>query len=219
LSAGVAHEINNPLTTILTTAMLIQEDIDHKDPIYHELQTITDEALRCRKIVTSLLDFARQTKPVKNFININHIARDSVRLTKKQAAFNDIKIEQSLAKDMPDVRVDKDQMQQALINIILNAIDATEAGGCVTVSTRHLPSDDMVEVDISDTGSGIPDENIFKIYDPFFTTKDTGTGLGLAITHGIIKRHGGVIKAKSEPGQGTTFTIKIPVDQGNNNDN
>jgi PAS domain S-box-containing protein len=219
LSAGVAHEINNPLTTILTTSMLIQEEFDHKDPIYQELQTITDEALRCRKIVTSLLDFARQTKPVKRFTSVNHIARDSVRLTKKQAAFNDIKLEQNFSKNMPDVRVDKDQIQQALINIILNAIDATEPGGCVTVSTKHLPSDEMIEIDISDTGCGITDEELFKIYDPFFTTKDSGTGLGLAITHGIIKRHGGVIKAKSEPGAGTTFSIKIPVDKGNNNDN
>jgi PAS domain S-box-containing protein len=218
LSAGVAHEINNPLTTILTTSMLIQEEFDPENPIYQELQTITDEALRCRKIVTSLLDFSRQTKPVKKLNNINHIARDSIRLTQKQAAFIDIKIEQNLFKDIPDVRADKDQIQQALINIILNAIDATDPGGVVTVSTIHLPSDEAIEVAISDTGSGISDEEIHKIYDPFFTTKDSGTGLGLAITHGIVTRHGGVIKAKSKPGQGTTFTIRIPVDKGNNND-
>lgn len=218
LSAGVAHEINNPLTTILTTSMLIQEEFDPEDPIYQELQTITDETLRCRKIVTSLLDFARQTKPVKKLNSINHIARDSVRLTKKQAAFNDIKLEKNFSMDMPDVRVDKDQMQQALINIILNAVDATEAGGVVTVSTRHLASNEAVEIAISDTGTGISDEDIFKIYDPFFTTKESGTGLGLAITHGIVTRHGGVIKAKSEAAQGTTFSIKIPVNKGNNND-
>jgi two-component system NtrC family sensor kinase len=198
--------------------MLIQEEFDPENPIYQELQTITDEALRCRKIVTSLLDFSRQTKPVKKLNNINHIARDSIRLTQKQAAFTDIKIEQNLFKDIPDVRADKDQIQQALINIILNAIDATDPGGVVTVSTIHLPSDEAIEVAISDTGSGISDEEIHKIYDPFFTTKDSGTGLGLAITHGIVTRHGGVIKAKSKPGQGTTFTIRIPVDKGNNND-
>lgn len=218
LSAGVAHEINNPLTTILTTSMLIQEEFDPENPIYQELQTITDETLRCRKIVASLLDFARQTKPVKKFNNINHIARDSVRLTQKQAAFNDIKIEKNLSEDIPDVRADKDQIQQALINIILNAIDATEPGGVVTVSTRHLPSDETVEIAINDTGGGISDEEIYKIYDPFFTTKDSGTGLGLAITHGIVTRHGGVIKAESKPAQGTTFTIRIPVDKGNSND-
>ena len=105
----------------LSSPMEMSWEFDPKDPIYQELQTITDETLRCRKIVTSLLNFARQTKPVKRFTSMNHIARDSIRLTKKQATFNDIKIEQNLAKDMPDVRVDKDQMQQALINIILNA--------------------------------------------------------------------------------------------------
>jgi signal transduction histidine kinase len=100
----------------------------------------------------------------------------------------------------------------------MNAVDATDSGGIVAVSTRYLPSDEMVEVAISDTGNGISDEEIHKIYDPFFTTKDSGTGLGLAITHGIVTRHGGVIKAKSTPAQGTTFTIRIPVDKGNNND-
>jgi signal transduction histidine kinase len=219
LSAGVAHEINNPLTTILTTSMLLQEEFDPEHPVYQELQTITDETLRCRKIVTSLLEFARQAKPVKKFASINHIVKDCVRLTKKQAAFNDIKIAQNLAQDMPHVRVDKDQIQQALINIILNAIDATDPGGSVTVSTRYLAADEMVETVITDTGKGISDEEIFKIYDPFFTTKDSGTGLGLAITHGIVTGHGGTIKAKSEPGRGTSFSIKIPVDKRNNNDN
>jgi len=218
LSAGVAHEINNPLTTILTTSMLIQEEFDPENPIYQELQTITDEALRCRKIVTSLLDFARQAKPVKKLNNINNIAQDSVRLIQKQAAFIDIKLEKNLSEDIPDVRVDKDQIQQALINVIMNAVDATDSGGVVAVSTIYLPSDEVVEIAISDTGNGISDEEIHKIYDPFFTTKDSGTGLGLAITHGIVARHGGVIKAKSKPAQGTTFTIRIPVDKGNNND-
>jgi len=217
LSAGVAHEINNPLTTILTTSMLIQEEFDPKDPIYQELQTITDEALRCRKIVASLLDFARQTKPVKKLNNINQIALDSIRLTKKQAAFNDINIEQSLLDDVPAVRVDKDQIQQALINIILNAIDATGPGGLVSVSTKFVSSDEIVEIVISDTGKGIVNDDIYKIYDPFFTTKESGTGLGLAITHGIVKQHGGVIKAESKPAQGTTFVIKIPVNKGNKN--
>ena len=218
LSAGVAHEINNPLTTILTTSMLIQEEFNPDDQIYKELQTITDEALRCRKIVTSLLDFARQAKPVKKLNDINRIAQDSVRLTKKQAAFSDIHIEQNLSTGIPNIRVDKDQIQQALINIILNAIDATDPGGRVTVSTRHLSSDEVVEITICDTGKGISDEEIYKIYDPFFTTKESGTGLGLAITHGIISQHGGVIKAKSKPNQGTTFTIRIPINKGNKHD-
>jgi len=119
--------------------------------------------------------------------------------------------------DIPAVRVDKDQIQQALINIILNAIDATGSGGLVSVSTKFVSSDEIVEIVISDTGKGIVNDDIYKIYDPFFTTKESGTGLGLAITHGIVKQHGGVIKAESKPGQGTTFVIKIPVNKGNKN--
>ncbi len=218
LSAGVAHEVNNPLTTILTTAMLIQEDLDPEDPIFKELQIIADETLRCRKIVTSLLDFARQTEPTKKLCNINDIVRESLVLTRKQAAFDDVAVAQELAENIPDINVDKDQMQQVFINLILNAMQATDSGGKITVSTAFIAENDSVEIAISDTGKGISVENIEKIFDPFFTTRETGTGLGLAIAHGIIERHGGRIDVKSTPGQGTTFTIRLSINQRNQND-
>jgi PAS domain S-box-containing protein len=218
LSAGVAHEINNPLTTILTTAMLIQEDIDPTNPMYEELQTITNETLRCRKIVASLLDFARQTKPAKKHHNINDIIKECIRLTRKQAEFKDVQIEKALSEDVPKLLLDKEQIQQALINLILNATDATDPGGKITVLTTFLPGNQFVDIKVSDTGKGIAAEVVDKIFEPFFTTREIGTGLGLAITHGIIGRHGGDIRVQSQPGQGTTFTIRLPHNQGNLND-
>jgi len=218
LAAGVAHEINNPLTTILTSAMLIQEDTDSEDPNYQELQTIADEALRCRKIVSSLLDFARQSKPVKKQHNLNDVVKESVVLTKKQAAFQDVTLEQSLAEDLPAANMDKDQLEQALINLILNAIEVTDPGGKVTISTKFVSETDTIELEVCDTGEGISEENMARIFDPFFTTKESGTGLGLAITHGIIQQHGGTIKAKSKQGQGTSFTVEFPLDHGDKDD-
>jgi signal transduction histidine kinase len=216
LAAGVAHEINNPLTTILTSAMLIQEDTEPEDPNYQELQIIADEALRCRKIVSSLLDFARQSEPVKAKHDPNIVVTESVVLTRKQAAFNDVAVEESLTQDLPLINMDKDQIEQALINLILNAIAATDAGGKVTVSTSLVAEAESVELAVSDSGKGIPEEDMGKIFDPFFTTRESGTGLGLAITHGIIEQHGGTIKVDSKLGQGTTFTIRLPYNHGGN---
>jgi two-component system NtrC family sensor kinase len=215
LSAGVAHEINNPLTTILTTAMLIQEDIDPKSPMYEELGTISNEALRCRKIVSSLLDFARQTKPARKYHNINDIIDECIRLTRKQAEFKDIKIRKALFENVPELLLDKEQIQQALINLILNATDATDPGGQIKVTTAVLPGNQFVTIQVIDTGKGIADEVIDKIFEPFFTTREIGTGLGLAITHGIVGRHGGDISVQSRPDHGTTFTIRLPFNQGN----
>ncbi len=213
LSAGVAHEINNPLTTILTSAMLIQEEMDSDNPLYQDLKTISDEALRCRRIVASLLDFARQTLPTKRLNDLNEVVRDSFMLTKKQATFQDITIELSLAQNLPKINVDKDQIQQCLINLTLNAIEATEAGGQITLTTRWDARADFIEIAVADTGTGIPPENIDRIFDPFFTTTKGGTGLGLAVTHGILEQHGGTIQVESTPGQGTCFTIRLPLEK------
>ena len=128
LSAGVAHEINNPLTTILTTAMLLQEDLNPEDPIYPDLESITNETLRCRKIVASLLDFARQTKPTKKVDKINEIVLESLVLTNKQAAFRDVSLMDTLSEDIPMIFIDKGQIQQALINLIMNAIESSKPG-------------------------------------------------------------------------------------------
>jgi PAS domain S-box-containing protein len=214
LSAGVAHEINNPLTTILTTAMLILEDLDPQDINYQELETITKETLRCRKIVTSLLDFARQSTPSRKPCDINDIANESVVLTNKQAAFKDVSLIFEPAENMPLLQLDKGQIQQSIINLIINAVEATNAGGTITVSTTYKPELETIEITVSDTGEGISEANLVRIFDPFYTTKDNGNGLGLAITHGIIEQHNGTIDVDSQPGRGATFTIKLPIASG-----
>lgn len=211
LSAGVAHEINNPLTTIMTSAMLLLEDIEPDDPIAGELSTISKESLRCRKIVQSLLDFARQTEPMKKLININEVVTDSIFLTRKQAQFNDLTLTAKPGQGMPKTYADKDQIQQSIINLVLNAIEATTAGGGILLTTEYNKKTSELRINVNDTGCGIPPENIDKIFDPFFTTRDNGTGLGLAITHGIIEQHGGRMEVESIPGKGARFTIILPI--------
>lgn len=214
LSAGVAHEINNPLTTILTTAMLLQEDLDPADPNYGELETITKETLRCRKIVTSLLDFARQSPPARKKCNVNEIVKESVVLTKKQAAFKDVTLSCELDESTPDLYLDKGQIQQSIINLIINAIEATEAGGSIWVTTAFKRYQERVDISVSDTGKGISENDLGRVFDPFFTTKENGNGLGLAITHGIIEQHNGSIDVFSKLDRGTIFTIKFPLKSG-----
>ena len=214
LSAGVAHEINNPLTTILTTAMLIQEELDPQDPNFQELETITKETLRCRKIVASLLDFARQSTPTRKPCDINAIVQESVILTQKQAAFKDVILKYELDEHIPSLSMDKGQIQQSIINLILNAIEATDADGSIFISTAYQKNLDQVHITVSDTGQGISEDDLGKIFDPFFTTKDEGTGLGLAITHGIIEQHNGTLKVDSKLGLGTEFTIQLPLKSG-----
>ncbi len=213
LAAGVAHEINNPLTTILTTALLIQEDTDPENPIYKELDIIASETLRCRKIVTALLDFARQTKPQKKDHRLKGLIEEVILLTRKQAAFKDVCVESDCVADMGNVQLDKGQIQQALINLILNAIESTDPGGKVTVTAYHDPDPKYAVIEISDTGKGIPKEELDKIFDPFFSTKESGTGLGLAITSGIIAQHSGTISVRSQIGEGSAFTIRLPFRQ------
>jgi two-component system NtrC family sensor kinase len=217
LAAGVAHEINNPLTTILTTALLIQEDMEPGDSNYEELETIANETLRCRKIVTSLLDFARQRKPSKSHYDINLIIRESIALTRKQAAFKDVTIEADLSEELPLLDLDKDQIQQCFINLALNGIEATDGGGKIRFASRFHHEKGAVEIMVSDTGKGVPENALDRIFEPFFTTKEQGTGLGLAITHGIIQQHGGTIEVESKEGQGTTFRIYLPGRKGEEN--
>jgi len=218
LSAGVAHEINNPMTTILTSAMLIQEDLADDDPIRKELELISSETMRCRKIVTSLLNFARQSQPHKKLNDLNKIIADCVLLTKKQAAFKDISIKHKPATKLLPMFFDKGQIEQAVINLVLNAVEATPAGGRITVTTTCCDEKEYAQIIIEDTGDGIAEEDLQKIFDPFFTTKDAGTGLGLAITHGIIEQHDGRITAKSQAGKGTCFTIHLPIYKEENHD-
>jgi two-component system NtrC family sensor kinase len=170
--------------------------------------------LRCRKIVTSLLDFARQSAPARKPCDINNVVNESVVLTNKQAAFKDVALIYKPGADIPLVQLDKGQIQQSLINLIINAVEATDAGGTISISTVYKPQPETIEVAVSDTGAGISETDLVRIFDPFYTTKDNGNGLGLAITHGIIEQHNGTIEVHSRLGRGTTFTIKLPITSG-----
>jgi len=211
LAAGVAHEINNPLTAVLTNSMLLLEDLPTDDPMYEDLKAIADETLRCREIVRGLLEFARQDVPAKVESDLNKIAASVVSLVRKQFSFKNIAIVQDLAQNLPAVNIDRDQFQQVIVNILINAMEAIERDGEILIETAYNEPKRTIELKITDTGNGIPEEARLKLFDPFFTTKDTGTGLGLSISHGVVQRHGGSISFKSQMGKGTTFVISLPV--------
>jgi two-component system NtrC family sensor kinase len=208
LAAGVAHEINNPLTCVLTNSSLILEDLPTDDPRREDLQTIVTETLRCRKIVKGLLDFARQTKPQKQVLSLNRTAEDVLMLVRNQASFHNITIQTELDPALPPVFADADQMRQVVLNIVLNAADAMTQGGSLHV--RSHCNSKHVELNISDTGPGVPEEIQDRLFEPFFTTKKTGTGLGLSIAYGIIERHHGSLKVESSQNYGTTVTVVLP---------
>jgi two-component system NtrC family sensor kinase len=212
LAAGVAHEINNPLTGVLTFSSLLLKKLDDNHPWKKDLETIVQQTSRCRNIVKGLLDFARQRKPDKKLSDINALLEKTLTLLEKQAPFQNIRILKEYGKEIPPVFIDGDQIEQVFMNIMLNAADAmAEKGGTLRIETALR--DGLVEVSFSDTGQGISKENIRKLFDPFFTTKQTGkgTGLGLAISYGIIQSHNGDITVESEVGKGSIFRVKLPV--------
>ena len=218
LAAGVAHEINNPLGAILMYTHLSLEDMEEKDILRKNLEKTVAEASRCKDIIRGLLDFARQTEPKVEQININDILERTLAVTKDQALFRNITIKKELCPFLPKILVDIGQMQQVFANIVLNAGDAMEGNGQLAVKTAISLDNEHIDIEFTDTGHGIEQENMEKIFEPFFTTKEVGrgTGLGLAVSYGIITRHKGTIEVKSEPGNGTTFIIRLPIKQKEN---
>lgn len=211
LAAGVAHEINNPLTGILTNASLLMEEFPEGDPKHEDLKVIVNETIRCRNIVKDLLDFSRQTKPEKKMMNINGIIDTTCELVKNQVSFKNVSIRRDLVENIPDIMLDKNKITQVFMNMLLNAADALPRGGDITVRTFTDKEDGSLIVQIADTGEGIDEENIDHLFDPFFSTKTHGTGLGLAISYGFVQQHGGEITVKSKKGEGTTFSIRFPL--------
>ncbi|MFH0964634.1 MAG: cache domain-containing protein [Planctomycetota bacterium] len=225
LAAGVAHEINNPLTGVLTFAHLALKNAPPDSQMRDDLQTIIDATTRCKDIIRGLLDFSRQNEPRKRLTDLNSILREALNLTRNQAAINQVGIVEEFAPDLPQIIIDPNQIQQVAVNVIVNAVDAMappSRGGTLAVRTRSLAADDgpWVEFTISDTGCGIPRDNLERIFDPFFTTKQTGkgTGLGLAVSYGIVAEHGGRIYVRSEPSRGTTLTVRLPVSPSESSD-
>jgi PAS domain S-box-containing protein len=215
LAAGIAHEINNPLGGILIYSSLIMEDIPDDDPRRQDLARIVQETSRCKEIVKSLLEFARQTEPKKEPTDINRAINDGLFFLVNQALFHNIQIVKKLDPFLPFVRGNASQLKQVFMNIIVNAAEAMHGSGMLTITTLQAPDRKTVLIEFTDTGEGIPEENLSRIFDPFFTTKDVGkgTGLGLATSYGIVEEHGGKISVKSKVDEGTTFIIELPIHQ------
>jgi signal transduction histidine kinase/iron only hydrogenase large subunit-like protein len=215
LAAGVAHEINNPLGTILLYSHMILEKLEQKDSRREELDTIAKEATRCRDIVRGLLDFARQRKLQVENVDVNKILEEGLSLVAAQPAFQKVEIAKTLDPCLPATEGDPSQLKEVFLNILSNAGEAMPEGGRVTVVSRFRETgSNPIEIMIRDTGQGIPQENLNKLFMPFFTTKKIGqgTGLGLAIAYGIVKMHRGAIEVQSKVGEGTTFWVKLPAE-------
>jgi len=216
LAAGIAHEINNPLGGILIYSSLMMEDLPEEDSRRGDLARIVQEAGRCKEIVKSLLEFARQTEPKMEPSDINRAINDGLFFLVNQALFHNIQIIKKLDSFLPFVRGNASQLKQVFMNIIVNAAEAMHGSGTLTITTSPAPDRKTVLVEFTDTGEGIPEENFTRIFDPFFTTKEVGkgTGLGLATSYGIVEDHGGKISVRSKVGEGTTFAIELPLHQG-----
>lgn len=218
MAAGVAHELNNPLTGVLTFAHLLKGRIPPEQTEDHEdLDAIIEQTERCAKIIRGLLGFARKTSSERMLINLSELIESSVSILRSQSKFRDVKISSQYAPGLPQALVDSNQIQQVILNIIQNAVDAMDDRGEVRIATRAFKGPDdreFVEAEFTDTGPGIMPDHLGRIFEPFFTTKPVGkgTGLGLPVSYGIVKRHGGEILVRSTVGKGTTFRVILPVD-------
>ena len=214
LAAGIAHEINQPLTGVLTFAHLLKRKFQNDEPTRKDLEVIVRETTRIRGIVQGVLDFARETHMQKEPRRIEQVLDQTLEIIIHQQKFFGINLNKEYDDSVPEVVIDSNLMEQVFMNIILNAVDSMKGSGSLTVKTRKAYN--WVEVDFIDSGYGIPEQILDKIFDPFFTTKDstegTGMGLGLAVSYGIVKNHNGDISVTSRPGLGTTFTVRLPLD-------
>lgn len=219
LASGVAHELNNPLTGILTFSHLVRQKMPQGSPDAEDMDLVIRETKRCAAIIKRLLDFAREKAPEKKFADLNQVIEDTVRLVERPAHLRDIEITTDLDRTLPPVWIDADQIKQVVMNMLVNAQHAVEEKGSIAIRTRRASSVQSAEsaptvvISIVDTGCGIPEENLRRIFDPFFTSKEVGkgTGLGLSVSHGIIEAHGGRIEVESKVGEGSTFRVFLPL--------
>jgi len=211
LAAGVAHEINNPLTGILLYASILNSDTRLDPALLPDVERVVSETQRCAGIVKNLLEFSRESPPKKELIDLDVILEEVVTLFHRQPAFSGIVITKNFAQDLPQISADPDQIRQVFLNLIINAGHAMPRGGELEISTYRTVEGNHVCAVIRDNGEGISEDNLARIFDPFFTTKAEGTGLGLSISYGIIENHGGTIRVASKPGEGAAFTVMLPV--------
>ena len=212
LSSGVAHEINNPLGVILGYAGYLEGKMSEEDPNYKYIHEIKRESKRCKKIVQDLLSYARTPRPSLEAVDLNELLSQIVDFAANHTDMRRVNINTEFAPNLPLIMLDGDQMRQVAINLILNAGGAMPDGGVLTVKTEPGREGD-VSIIFRDSGCGIPSENLEKIFEPFYTTKERGTGLGLAITRQIIEQHHGGIQIESEPGKGTKVTVTLPFER------
>jgi len=213
LSAGIAHEINNPLTGVLLCSSTVLDELPLDDPRREHLQVVVHETTRCRNIIRSLLDFARQRVPQKTAVRIAEIVERAVRIVRNQASIEHIDILYTPPEQcpVPPLYIDSSQIEQVLINLLVNAVDAMPSGGTVTVTCVQV-DEAFAEVRVRDTGVGIPPENLSRLFEPFFSTKGVrGNGLGLAVSWGIVEQHGGALRVESQVGKGATFFVRLPL--------
>ncbi len=214
LAAGIAHEINNPLTSILINSHLIAEKLKGDDRFREDLNLIIDETTRCSSIVEGLLEFSRQTPPEKNPADINEVIEKTLLLLRSQLLVHNVEVDKDLHRDLPKVMIDINKIEQVFTNVVLNAIEAMPDGGTLSINSQISADSRFIEIEFQDEGGGIPKENIRRIFDPFFTTKGTkGTGLGLSVSYGIVQQHRGTIDVRSEVGKGTSITIHLPLNE------
>jgi two-component system, NtrC family, sensor kinase len=213
LAAGVAHEINNPLGGILIYSHLILEDIDKDTPYYDNLRKIVKETSRCKEIVKGLLEFARPKEPETSIVDINNVVEKALSIIETKTLFQNIKIKKKYSSSLPKITADSAQLQQVFINIIINAAEAMDGNGSLTIETGVNDQEKQIYICFQDTGPGIPDEVKNRLFEPFFTTKEVGkgTGLGLAISYSFIRKHNGTIEVKSKVNEGSMFIVKLPI--------
>jgi len=210
LSAGVAHELNEPTGSILGFAQLLQKDTGQSEQAQKDIEKIMRASLHAREVIKKLMLFARQVPPQKTRLNLNQVVDESLYFLESRCAKEGIKVVRQLSPDLPDVTADQAQMTQVLVNTVVNAIQAMPDGGQLTVQTKT--SDNSVLLLVEDTGIGMEEKVQRQIFQPFFTTKDVGqgTGLGLAVVYGIVTSHGGTISVDSQVGRGTKIKIQLP---------
>jgi signal transduction histidine kinase len=213
LAAGVAHEINNPLTGILLYGNMMLEKTSPSDPLRQNLEYILEDSERCRDIVQNLLAYSRQANPTKETFQINTLVEKSLGLIRDQKLFMNVQIKKELSETPLVISADRNQMRQVIINLVINALDAMEKEGVLVLRTFPEKGGSTAVLEISDTGKGIAEENRSRIFDPFFTTKELGrgTGLGLSTVYGIVKENQGNIRLKETGPEGTTFRLEMPL--------
>jgi two-component system NtrC family sensor kinase len=215
MAASIAHEVNNPLAGILVYTQLlskkIADDKFSKETALDYLAKMNSELTRSTRLIRNLLDFARQSPPSLRAVSINDVISKAFDLAAHSAKLQNIEVIKELSPSLPNIMADFDQLQQVCTNLILNAIQAMPEGGRLTL--RTLTYDSWLKVEVEDTGCGISPENMRKLFIPFFTTKGKrkGVGLGLAVAYGIVQHHQGRIEVQSKEGEGTTFTVYLPI--------